>query len=82
MIEHDGRAKTALMPRVTLKAIVENIKDNVSIDASAIYSDAAPIVRRCPRMPKEWQSPGGQPRQTSGRAETSTRAPLTLLGPS
>jgi transposase-like protein len=39
MIERDGRAKTAHMPRVTLKAIVENIKDNVSIDASAIYSD-------------------------------------------
>jgi transposase-like protein len=39
MIERGGRVKTVHMPKVTLKNIIENIKDNVSIDASAIYSD-------------------------------------------
>jgi transposase-like protein len=39
MIERGGRAKTYHMPKVTLKNIVEHIKDNVSIHANAIYSD-------------------------------------------
>jgi transposase-like protein len=39
MVERDGRARTDHMPTVTLKGIVERIKDNVSIHADAIYSD-------------------------------------------
>lgn len=39
MVERDGRARTYHMPEVTLKNIVGRIKDNVSIEASAIYSD-------------------------------------------
>jgi transposase-like protein len=39
MIERDGRVRTSHMPKVTLNNIVAQIKDNVSIDAKAIYSD-------------------------------------------
>ena len=39
MVERDGRARAYHKPKVTLNAIVEKIKDNVSIEADAIYSD-------------------------------------------
>ena len=39
IVERDGRVKTHHMPKVTLKAIVEHIKDDVSIHADAIYTD-------------------------------------------
>jgi DNA-directed RNA polymerase subunit RPC12/RpoP/transposase-like protein len=39
MVERNGRARTYHMPKVTLDNIVDRIKDNVSINADAIYSD-------------------------------------------
>ncbi len=39
VIERDGRARTFHMPSVTLKSVVEKIKDNVSINATAIHTD-------------------------------------------
>jgi transposase-like protein len=39
MVERDGRARTYHMPGITMKGVVEKIKDNVSIDADAVYTD-------------------------------------------
>jgi len=39
VIERDGKARTCHMPKVTLKNVVNKIKDNVSIEAPAIYTD-------------------------------------------
>lgn len=39
MVERDGRVRTYHMPKVTLKGVVDKIKDNVSITANAIYTD-------------------------------------------
>jgi transposase-like protein len=39
VVSRDGQARTCHMPRVTLKGVVEKIKDNVAITADAIYTD-------------------------------------------
>jgi DNA-directed RNA polymerase subunit RPC12/RpoP len=39
VVQRDGKARTYHMPAVTLKAVVEKIKDNVSINATAIHTD-------------------------------------------
>ena len=39
VVQRDGKARTYYMPNVTLNRVVEKIKDNVSIDAPAIYTD-------------------------------------------
>lgn len=39
VVERDGKARTYHMPEVTLKGVLEKIKDNVAITADAIYTD-------------------------------------------
>jgi DNA-directed RNA polymerase subunit RPC12/RpoP len=39
VIERGGKARTFQMRPVTMKAVIEKIKDNVAIDANAIYTD-------------------------------------------
>jgi DNA-directed RNA polymerase subunit RPC12/RpoP len=43
LVERDGKARTCHMPAVTLKNIVEKIKDNVSINATAIHKDESAL---------------------------------------
>ncbi|MEB2363894.1 MAG: IS1595 family transposase [Bryobacterales bacterium] len=39
VVERDGRARTCYMPAVSLKGVVEKIKDSVSINATAIHTN-------------------------------------------
>jgi hypothetical protein len=39
VVERDGKARTYHMRPVTMKGVVEKIKDNVAITADAIYTD-------------------------------------------
>jgi transposase-like protein len=48
MVQRDGKARTYHMPAVTMKGIIEKIKDNVSIDADAIYTDESNIYGTVP----------------------------------
>jgi DNA-directed RNA polymerase subunit RPC12/RpoP/transposase-like protein len=48
MVERDGRARTYHMPEVTLKNVVEKIKDNVSIATNAVYTDESSLYGTVP----------------------------------
>lgn len=48
IVERDGRARTCHMPEVTLKGVVEKIKDNVSIATKAIYTDESRLYGTVP----------------------------------
>jgi hypothetical protein len=39
IVQRDGKARTYHMPNITLKGVVAKIKDDVSINADAIYTD-------------------------------------------
>ena len=43
VVERDGKVRTSHMPEVTLKGVVEKIKDNVAITADAIYTDQSAL---------------------------------------
>jgi transposase-like protein len=48
VVERGGKARTYHMPTVTLKGVVEKIKDNVSINATAIYTDESAFYGTVP----------------------------------
>ena len=48
VVERGGKARTCHMPTVTLKGVVEKIKDNVSIHADAIYTDESAFYGTVP----------------------------------
>jgi transposase-like protein len=48
VVAHGGKARTYRMPEVTLKGVVEKIKDNVSINADAIYTDESSFCGTVP----------------------------------
>ena len=48
IVERDGRARTYHMPGVTLKNVVEKIKDNVSIATNAVYTDESRLYGTVP----------------------------------
>jgi transposase-like protein len=48
VVERGGKARTYHMPEVTLKGVVEKIKDNVSINAQAIYTDESSFYGTVP----------------------------------
>jgi transposase-like protein len=48
IVERNGRARTYHMPEVTLKNVVEKIKDNVSIATNAVYTDESRLYGTVP----------------------------------
>lgn len=48
VVERGGKARTYHMPKVTLAGVVEKIKDNVSINATAIYTDESAFYGTVP----------------------------------
>jgi len=39
LVERGGRARTYHMPTVTMKGVIDKIRDDVSINADGIYTD-------------------------------------------
>ena len=48
IVERDGRARSYRMPEVTLKNVVEKIKDNVLIATNAVYTDESRLYGTVP----------------------------------
>ena len=48
IVQRDGKARTYHMPTVTMKGVIDKIKDNVSIDADAIYTDESNLYGTVP----------------------------------
>jgi transposase-like protein len=48
MVERDGRVKTYHVPKVNRHHVIQTIQDNISIDASAVYTDDSRLYDRMP----------------------------------
>jgi transposase-like protein len=53
MVEREGRVKTYHVPKVNRHHVIEKIQDNISIDASAVYTDDSRLYDRMPSNVKK-----------------------------
>jgi transposase-like protein len=48
VVERDGRAKTFHIPAVNRYHVINKLKDNIAVDASALYTDDSRLYERMP----------------------------------
>jgi transposase-like protein len=48
VVERDGRAKTFHLPAVNRYHVINKLKDNIAVDASALYTDDSRLYERMP----------------------------------
>jgi transposase-like protein len=48
VVERDGRAKTFHIPAVNRYHVIDKLKDNIAVDASALYTDDSRLYERMP----------------------------------
>jgi transposase-like protein len=48
MVERDGRVKTYHVPALNRYHVISKLKEGISVEASAVYTDESPLYKRMP----------------------------------